>query len=68
MEGMTASRYGGLCAWMNEHDDDKANSRRRVSAYYGACVKSARDIETYGYTEAFRKCALCLLSLMDICG
>lgn len=54
VEGMTASRYGGLCAWMNEHDDDKANNRKRVSMYCGASVKIAIEIKTYEHTETFR--------------
>lgn len=58
VEGMTASRYSGLCAWMNEHDGDNVEGQCRVSAYCGASVKSAREIETYGYTETYRKLAV----------
>ena len=62
--GNDGRSYSRVCAHERVSDDDNADSRRRVSAYSGASVKSAREIETYGYTETYRKCALCLLSLM----
>ena len=64
--GNDGRSYSRVCAHERVSDDDNADSRRRVSAYSGASVKSAREIETYGYTETYRKCVLCLLSLMDI--